>query len=130
MAFRELTEEEIEEDLLQEMEEMKRRAYVEPTGCCALAQVRAGNQNSMGELVMLLHKVKLTQEEGGRKRDWIKHPGEGGWKALFAVCVMPFEKEYQTNLFNMGFKEVFQFERREGYNPGTPGHLSLLVRSV
>jgi len=89
----------------------KKMAYISPTNCCALGQLRADNKTTMEELKTLLieKKEELSKNWAGTSTD------AGGQTTLFAVTTEE-EKDLEMLLLDLGFESQFFFDRRNGYD--------------
>lgn len=91
------------------------------TACCALAQLSGLNNNTSKDDI-LKELLELKEERDGQYIPTI----EGGQTSYFVICT-PGEHQLKQNLLSLGFKEVHQFERRNGYEPGL---LSMLIINI
>ncbi len=83
-----------------------------PTDCCALGQLSVGNTASKSQINAAVEQIKKESEQ-----DWWGKSKEGGDRAIFVITT-PDEEELANNLYELGFKQVAHFPRRNGYKPG------------
>lgn len=83
------------------------------TACCALCQLTASNEDSLEALDEAVNKIKKSAD-----RSWTPADRSGGERAIF-VIVAPGENTLRSNLINLHFEIVAQFDRRNGYPLGT-----------
>lgn len=81
-----------------------------PTDCCALCQLSLNDFHTKEEIKRALNR--LSKES--RSRSWAFTGKAYGQKAVFVITT-PDENILANNLKELGFKPVFEFERREGY---------------
>lgn len=111
-------EEEMKRKNKAEIEEMIAKAArpsVSSTACCALALLHGNNDTKLGDLLSFLEQLKAEATE----RDWKKSAHSGGWTALMAVAVMPYEQAYANTLREAGLVPLVRIGRRKGYPKGT-----------
>ena len=84
------------------------------TACCALAQLSGLNNNTT--IQELEYKLNLLSEDV--KNKYVPGDTSGkGQRAIFAITT-PVEEPLEYSLKHVGFREVHQFERRNGYPEG------------
>lgn len=85
---------------------------ITPTPCCALGCLHGiSNETTVSDLAIQIGRLK---------RDAMKpcDPSTpGGHRAIFCVTT-PTERELMRKLIDLEFKEVYEFDRREGYPAG------------
>lgn len=85
-----------------------------PTVCCALAQITCGNSDTFEKLKATIDQLRIeatSQNYKGTANDF------GGQRACFVITT-PTEQQLVTNLQRLGFERTFNFDRRNGYDPG------------
>jgi hypothetical protein len=82
------------------------------TDCCALGQLSVQNSTPKEVIQNALEIIKKESEE-----NWAGASKDGGDRAIFVITT-PSEETLANNLAELGFKEVFQFPRRNGYPKG------------
>lgn len=94
---------------------------VEPSGSCALGQMRVGAYEKADAIDKLMAKLADDQQ-----KQWQGGPYNGGQTAL--ICVTHSNNiNLNDALASSGWNMVLEFPRRNGYDPGT---LWLWVRRV
>lgn len=89
---------------------------IEPTGCCAIGIMHAGNSSTDEDIARVLGILK---DEVGFNWYKGKNPGiGGGWTTILCVAVMPWEKILSEKLIKAGFSTLLDFSRRTGYPEG------------
>lgn len=84
------------------------------TACCALAQLNNLDNDTPVEEIMN-ELLKLKEESA---QEFIPGDTSGlGQKAIFVITT-PSEESLENKLKVVGFKEIHQFERRNGYPEG------------
>lgn len=80
--------------------------------CCALCQITATNRDSKQSIEREI--ARLKQEA---KWDWHSNDRFSGERAAF-VIVSPGEDVLERNLLDLGFRQITEFDRRNGYPEG------------
>ncbi len=80
--------------------------------CCALCQLTANNNTSKEEITKHIDRLKEEAKEWWNLADIYS-----GERACF-VIVTPDEKPLEQRLIELNFKEITQFDRRNGYPAG------------
>lgn len=82
------------------------------TACCALCQITASNKDSYEDLKTMVDKIKEDA-----KKSWIPSDRSGGERAIF-IIIAPGEERLKENVETLGFSEIANFDRRNGYPLG------------
>ncbi len=82
------------------------------TTCCALGILSLNNDHTFEEIKWLIDVIK---EE--TKQKWNISNRDGGERAI-SVITTPTELELEENLRQVGFNEIYTFNRRNGYPLG------------
>jgi hypothetical protein len=82
------------------------------TACCALWQITASNEDSLEALDEVVNKIKKSAD-----RSWTPSDRSGGERAIF-IIIAPGEEKLRENVETLGFSEIANFDRRNGYPLG------------
>lgn len=108
----------ISDELFDELfEDFESRPVKHQLSCCALCQMTAGNYTPLRDIKAFVEKTKAESKER-----WHYSNRDSGERAIFSI-VAPGEYILEANLKEAGFREIVQFDRRNGY-PGA-GELKL-----
>lgn len=98
------------------------------TGCCALCQLdKVNNETSMLDIAEALKILKKEKEENTE----VGVTTGNGQTAVF-VIVTRGEDILENNLIRLGFTNIWEFERRKGYNElsNNPGNLKMYIKNL
>lgn len=91
-------------------------AYITRTECCAFAQLRASNMDSLKDLSALLERHAKQVKEFHAVENPLRSEGAGA-PTLWCVT-LPEEEDLEVRLTNLGFECAFEMPRRRGYPEG------------
>lgn len=79
------------------------------TTCCAMCIFSASDNDTIEQLQ---HAIDVTKEQS--KKEWSTNDRQSGERAI-QIVTTPYEIILESNLKKLGFKEIAQFNRRNGY---------------
>lgn len=82
------------------------------TDCCALGQLSLSNTHTKQQILSVLNTIR--QESA---HNWMGNSKVGGDRAIFTITT-PNEQQLAATLAEIGFKEIAEFPRRNGYPEG------------
>jgi len=83
------------------------------TFCCALGQLSLNNAHTEQEITNAINQIKIETEI-----KWKPDNRAGGERAIFVITTSPYENELEENLIKVGFRQITEFNRRNGYPDG------------